>query len=100
MGHNLQTVQNLLSQHMEELGRTYKVRRIGVFGSMARGEESGKSDVDILVEFTEPIGLFHFLELETFLRSLLRRDVDLVTVRALKPAIRERVLKETVYVTS
>ncbi len=57
-----------------------------------------KSDVDILVEFNEPIGFFKFLELEEYLSSLVGQKVDLVSRKALKPRIGKRILKETVFV--
>lgn len=82
------------------LKRRYQVETIGVFGSFARGEDTLKSDVDILVEFSEPntIDLFDFIRLEEFLSQKLRIKVDLVTKKALKPMIKDQILKETVYV--
>jgi len=74
----------------------FKVKEIGIFGSYARGEESAESDIDILVEFSEPIG-WEFVDVKEFLEEILGREVDLVTVKALKPQIRERIMKEVVY---
>lgn len=68
------------------------------FGSFARGEETEKSDLDILVEFDEPVGFFEFIRLEKFLSDVFNRKVDLVAKNAIKPAIKERVLNETIYV--
>ncbi len=82
--------------HLSELGETYKVKKIGVFGSFARGEENEDSDVDLLVEFLEPVSLFAFVELKETLEKILHRKVDLVTEKAVKPRIRERILKEVV----
>lgn len=81
------------------LKRRYQVETIGVFGSFARGEDTSKSDVDILVEFSEPntIDLFDFIRLEEFLSQKLGIKVDLVTKKALKPMIKDQILKETVY---
>ncbi len=98
MQNKLQTIQKLLREHREELTAEYKVEKIGVFGSVARGDDHAGSDVDILVEFSEPVGFFHYLALENFLRSLFQETVEVVTVHALKPAIKEQVLNETVYV--
>ena len=74
----------------------YKVKGVGIFGSYARGEQSDTSDIDILVEFYEPVG-WEFLDLKEFLESILHAGVDLVTIRALKPQIKDRVLKEVIY---
>jgi len=81
----------------ETLRERFSVKRIGVFGSYARGDYSGQSDVDMLVEFARPIDLFAFIRLENFLSNCLRKRVDLVTRRALKPLIKKDILKETVY---
>jgi predicted nucleotidyltransferase len=77
----------------------YQVKTIGFFGSYARGEQQKKSDVDILVEFSNPnnIDLFDFIELEEFLSKQLGIKVDLVTKSALKPLIKDQILKETIY---
>ena len=54
--------------------------------------------MDVLVEFTSPIGLFDFVRLEGFLAEILQQKVDLVTEKALKPAIKSDVLKEAFYI--
>ena len=74
------------------------MQTIGIFGSYVRGEQKKKSDLDILVEFSEPIGLFKFVELEDFLSQELNLKVDLVMKDALKPRIKDSILKEAIYV--
>jgi len=91
-------VLDILREHEDELKKRFAVRRIGVFGSFARGEQKKRSDVDVLVEFAKPVGFFHFIELEMHLEKLFGRKVDLVTKNALKPYIKERILAETMYV--
>ena len=81
-----------------ELHQKYHVKSIGIFGSLVRGEETGESDVDILVEFEQPVGFFRFLELEEFLGEKLGRKVDLVSKKALKPRIGRHILEELVAV--
>jgi len=83
---------------MNPLRNEYSVSSIGVFGSFSRGEDKKSSDVDILVEFSEPVGMFKFIELEEYLSKLIGKKVDLVTKNALKPAIREEILEEVIYV--
>ena len=82
------------------LKEQFEVETIGVFGSYVRGEQTKKSDVDVLVEFSEDaeIGFFKFLELEEFLSRKLGVKVDLVTKGALKPFIGERILQEVIMV--
>ena len=81
------------------LKERYQVETIGFFGSYARGEQNRKSDVDVLVEFSRPntIDLFDFIELEEFHSIQLGIKVDLVTKSALKPMIKDQILKETIY---
>ena len=86
-----------ITKQRKELQRRYVVSEIGVFGSVARGEEQTTSDVDILVSFANPVDLFTFLELKEYLETLLKREVDLVTEKALKPTMRDRILREVTY---
>ena len=74
----------------------YHVKSIALFGSVARGERRRGSDIDVLVEFEPPIGLFKFLELEELLSKRLGGKVDLVSRKALKPEIGRSVLTEAV----
>lgn len=78
------------------LGEKFKVKEIGIFGSYIRGEELEESDLDILVEFKEPIG-WEFIDLKEFLEEVLGKEVDLVTIGALKPQLRDKILQEVVY---
>ena len=74
------------------------VKDLAIFGSIARGTPSPNSDVDVLVEFNCPVGLFEFVRLKLLLEEWLGRRVDLVTPDALHPALRERILDEAIYV--
>jgi predicted nucleotidyltransferase len=89
-----QAIENLGS-HKDAL-RRFKVESLHVFGSVARGEADAMSDIDILVGFSEPVGLFEFVRLRTFLEEVLGRRVDLVTPGALRESMREAVLREAV----
>lgn len=94
----LEEIKARLARHKEELRQRFHVREIGVFGSAARGEMKRKSDIDILVDFEEPIGLFQFMDLEDYLSGLLGAKVDLVSKGALKPYIGKIILEEVVYI--
>ncbi|WP_041445078.1 nucleotidyltransferase family protein [Syntrophobotulus glycolicus] len=82
-----------LQEYKPILEERYSVGKIGVFGSYARNEQKEDSDIDIIVEFTRPVG-FQFIDLKLYLEEILERKVDLVTPNALKSQIREQVLKE------
>lgn len=93
----LNEIKAVLQDHKEELRLNYKVSRIGVFGSFARGEQNEKSDIDLLVDFYEPVG-WEFIDLIEHLESILDMKVDLTTTPALKRQIRDTVLEELVTV--
>lgn len=76
--------------------RAHAVRELWLFGSAAREELKAGSDIDILVDFNAPVTLFEFARLRRRLESLLGRSVDLVTRDALKPQLREQILREAV----
>jgi len=89
----------LVNSHRSELAEKHGVRKLSLFGSVARDEASDTSDVDLLVEFDRPIGLFGLFELQDRLEQLLGCSVDLGTPDSLKPRIRSAVLAESVDVT-
>ncbi len=95
---SLGEIKKTISSHRDELKNRFFVREIGLFGSYVRGEESEKSDLDVLVELEKPIGFFKFLELEEYLEDLIGLKVDLVTRKALKPVIGRYILEELVSV--
>lgn len=87
----------LLRKDFNRLRSIYHVKRIGIFGSYSRNKQKKKSDVDILIEFSEPVSLFSYIELKNHLSKLLNKKVDLVTKKALKPIIKKDILEETIY---
>ena len=80
-----------------ELVSRFNVHKIGVFGSVARGEQQKESDVDILVDLGEGADLLDLIGLSQFLEERLHRKVDVVPKTALRKEIRERVLREVRY---
>jgi len=93
----LREIEKKLNENEAILREKFNVKELGIFGSYVRREQKNKSDVDILVEFYKPPDLFAFIELEDFLSALLGIKVDLVMKSTLKPRIRERILKEAIY---
>jgi hypothetical protein len=86
----------ILRSHEPEIRKRFCVKRIGVFGSFARGEQKDTSDVDILVEFEKPT-FDNFMNLAFFLEDLFQRKVDLVTPNSLSPYIGPYVKNEVVW---
>ena len=88
--HTLKTLKPILEQQ-------FYVHKIGYFGSFADGSQTNDSDVDILVEFSKPVG-WGFFDLSDFLETQLKRKVDLVSSKALKSQLKDIILKQVVYI--
>ena len=86
----------LLEKNRAEI-KKFGVSEIGVFGSVARGEETDVSDVDVLVEL-ETKTFDAYMKLLFFLEDLFESKVDLVMKGTIKPLIKDRILAETIYV--
>jgi len=93
----LDNIKETIGREKPELFEKYGVSKIGVFGSFVFGDYTKTSDIDILVEFSRPIGLFKFIELENYLTKRLHRRVDLVSKDGLKPYIKKDILNSAVY---
>jgi uncharacterized protein len=78
------------------LAREYNVKEIGLFGSYSDNKQNEESDIDILVEFDKPIG-WKFFSLEKYLEDIFKKKVDLVTKKALKKQLKERILNQTLF---
>jgi len=88
----------ILKKHEDIIKKKYGVKKIGIFGSFARGEGREDSDIDILVIFEEGAKTFdNFMELKFFLEDLFNRKIDLVTFEALRPQLKEDILREVTY---
>jgi uncharacterized protein len=93
------TIQETLASKKSEIlaaAAKFGAGHIRIFGSVARNEAGGESDVDILVDFEDGRSLMDHAGLVLELESIFGRKVDVVTAAGLKPRIRERVLKEAV----
>lgn len=95
---NRQQAIDILRRHGAELRRR-GVRRLSLFGSLARQEAGEKSDVDLLVEFSRPVSLFEHFQLQHRLEEMLGVEkVDLVQAGALHPELKEAILAEAEHV--
>ena len=89
----LDEVIRILKELEPELTEKYKVKSLAVFGSYARNQQGENSDLDILVEFSRPVG-FEFFRAQRFIEEKLGLKVDLVTRDAIKPGIEKNVLRD------
>ncbi len=88
---------NLLTEHRAEI-RSLGAKSLAVFGSFARDEARQDSDVDLLVEFDAPPTFNQFMDLKFYLEDLSGRRVDLGTSDSIKARVRQRILREAIYV--
>ncbi len=94
---NKEEIFKILKQHKEKLKKRH-VLRIGIFGSVLRGDNTNESDVDFIVEFEDGKKNYdNFIELAFLLERLLQRKVDLLTIEALSPYMKPKVLKEAYF---
>ena len=89
----------VLREHSRQL-KQFGVQEVGLFGSFVRGEQTGESDIDLLVRFEPGKKNFdNFMSLSTLLEELLQRRVEIVTTEALSPYIGPHILREVEYVS-
>jgi len=91
-------IESQLRGMMDELRLRYHVRKIGIFGSYSTGRQTDRSDLDLVVEFEQPVGMMAFVHLRSLIADRLGIPVDLVTPEGLHPLIRDEVMKRVVYV--
>ncbi len=77
-----------------EICRQNDIKRVGTFGSMARGEATEQSDIDLLVEFAKPKSLLAMVKIERQIATALGQKVDLLTEAAISPYLREGILRD------
>lgn len=95
----LEEIKRVLEEHKEELRKGFQVKRVGIFGSYARGEATEASDVDIVVELYQPIG-WEIVDLCEYLEKILNKKVELLTMGAAKSKqnLWKEIEKDLIYV--
>ncbi len=93
----LAAIQQKLQQIKPELASKYHVSSIGLFGSIVRNDFTIDSDIDIVVDFSQPIGI-EFIDLANELEDLFKRKIDLVSKNGIKPAYLKLIQPEIIYV--
>jgi len=97
---NLNEIKKIINEHRLILEERFKVKTIGIFGSYVRGEQKEKSDVDIIVEFKEPVSILHIVSLENYLSDILGIKADVIPKRNIRKELENNILKETIFVWS
>jgi uncharacterized protein len=92
---------NEIKHKLQELSpvlKKYHVNRIGIFGSFVNGVPDEKSDIDLLVDFSDIITLFDYVHLSDSITSVLNKNIDLVDVDGIKPMIKDSILNEVEWI--
>jgi predicted nucleotidyltransferase len=95
--YTLEKIVQALRQYQPELQRKYPVSKLGIFGSYARGEATEKSDIDIAVEITGPMGL-NFVAMANEIEDLLGIKTDVVPKRSIKVEYLPSIERDIVYI--
>lgn len=85
-----------IKQKILPILKSYKVKKAGIFGSYARGEQKKKSDVDILIELGEELSLFGFIDFKNTLEKAIKKKIDLVEYGLIREEIRNQVLNDEI----
>jgi len=93
---SIEEIERLLAEHKTELMAKYAIKEIGAFGSFARGEQTEKSDEDILIDFYKIPDLFKFIEIERVIEEIIGVKVDLVRKPALRMELKDNILREVI----
>ena len=93
---SIDEIKVLISEHKQELRENFKVKEISIFGSYARGEQENRSDIDLLVDFTETISLLKMVGLENYLKDILGEEVEVIPKDDIRIEFKERILKEAI----
>lgn len=94
---DLSTIKQIIKELKPELEKKFHVSSIGIFGSVVRNDFSENSDVDIIVDFSQPIGI-EFIDLADLLEKKFHEQVDLVSKKGIKPQYFSSIENEIVYV--
>jgi predicted nucleotidyltransferase len=94
---DLSTIKQIIKELKPELEKKFHVSSIGIFGSIVRNDFSENSDVDIIVDFSQPIGI-EFIDLADLLEEKFHEQVELVSRKGIKPQYFSSIENEIVYV--
>jgi uncharacterized protein len=89
---NLSKIRPKIEKIIKKIG----IKKAGIFGSYARGEQKKDSDIDILIEPTKEMGFFEVVSLEEELKKVLKKKIDLLTYASIHKLLRDRILNEEV----
>ncbi|SEJ70423.1 hypothetical protein SAMN05192553_10910 [Cyclobacterium xiamenense] len=94
---SLNEIKSILEKNKSRLFYSYPIKSLAIFGSFARNEENADSDLDIIVEFNDKIGL-RFIDLANELEGMVGRKVDLISKKGIKQRYLQSIEEDLIYV--
>ncbi len=94
--YSVEEIRNILNEHKVFFETKYFVQNFLLFGSYAKNQQTQASDIDLLVNFTQPIDMFDFIDLQDYLTGIFNKRIDLGTLNGLKSFVKSSILKEAI----
>jgi predicted nucleotidyltransferase len=98
MGLDKEKIRKIINEHRKELEEKYKIKSIALFGSYIRNEQTENSDVDLLVEYTETVGLLNIAATENYLSDILGVKADIVPKKSVRKELKDVIFNEAVQI--
>ena len=92
--YTIEEIKNILNDNKDYFTKKYNVNNFLLFGSYAKNLQTEESDIDLLVNFTKPVDMFDFVDLQEYLTKIFNKKIDLGTVNGLKSFVKDSILKE------
>ena len=94
--YSIDEIRKIINSHKDFFEKKYCVKNFILFGSYAKNLQTADSDIDLLVNFSQPIDMFDFIDLQDYLAKIFNKKIDLGTINSLKEFVKKPVLKEAV----
>lgn len=92
--YSIEEIKNILNKNRDYFTEKYNVSNFLLFGSYAKNLQTAESDIDLLVNFSKPVDMFEFIDLQEYLTEIFNKKIDLGTVNGLKSFVKDSILKE------
>ena len=92
--YTIEEIKTILNDNKDYFAEKYNVNNFLLFGSYAKNLQTAESDIDLLVNFTQPVDMFDFVDLQEYLTKIFNKKIDLGTVNGLKSFVKDSILKE------
>ena len=94
--YSIEEIKEIINSHKDFFEKEYCVESFLLFGSYAKNQQTPDSDIDLLVNFKQPIDMFDFIDLQESLSKIFRKKIDLGTINGLKEFVKSSILKEAI----